>query len=61
MCSSDLANSDLLSPATVQEMARRRPRLETHTVEGQGHAPLLLDEATIARVEAFVEAVGGRP
>lgn len=53
-------NSDLLSPDTLAEMARRHPRLETQTVEGQGHAPLLLDDATISRIEKFVEAIGNR-
>lgn len=48
------ANSDLLSPATVEAMVARRPRCEAHVVEGQGHAPLILDEPTIARVARFV-------
>ena len=48
------ANSDILSPAVFDEMARRAPRMERHTVEGQGHAPLLLDEPTITRVADFV-------
>ena len=52
------ANSDLLSEATVAEMQARHPRCEAHTVPGQGHAPLLLDEPTIARVAAFVEQWG---
>ncbi len=50
-------NSDLLSAETVAEMARRHPGMETHVVEGQGHAPLLLDAPTIERVATFVEAV----
>ena len=49
-------NSDLLSPQALAEMERRHPGLETHVVPGQGHAPLLLDEATIERVAGFVEA-----
>lgn len=48
------ANSDILSPAVFDEMARRAPRMERHTVEGQGHAPLLLDEPTITRIADFV-------
>jgi pimeloyl-ACP methyl ester carboxylesterase len=47
-------NSDLLAPETVEEMARRHPRFEAHTVAGQGHAPLILDEPTIQRVCAFI-------
>lgn len=34
-------NSMLLSAATLAEMARVHPRIETVTVAGQGHAPLL--------------------
>ncbi len=49
-------NSDLLTAETMAEMLRRHPRCEGHVVPGQGHAPLLLDAATIARVEQFIEA-----
>jgi len=48
--------SDILSPGIFDEMARRAPGLERYTVPGQGHAPLLLDEATIERVMAFLNA-----
>lgn len=34
-------NSTLLSRETLEEMARRHPRMETLTVPGQGHPPLL--------------------
>ncbi|TIO41092.1 MAG: alpha/beta hydrolase, partial [Mesorhizobium sp.] len=34
-------NSTLLSTATIEEMAKRHPGMQTITVEGQGHAPLL--------------------
>ena len=47
------ANSDLLSEATVQEMGQRHPKLSTHTVPDEGHAPLLRDEASIAAVASF--------
>ena len=47
-------NSDLLSPQTLAEMARRHPQFEAVTVPGQGHAPLLRDESTLAGIEAFV-------
>ena len=40
-------NSDLVSPRTLSEMAERHGRLEQHTVPGQGHAPLLRDDATL--------------
>ncbi len=48
------ANSDLLSPATLEEMKRRHPNCETYTVEGQGHAPLLRDDTTIEKIAAFI-------
>jgi len=47
-------HSDLLSPETVAEMKKRHPRCQAHTVAGQGHAPLLLDKATIDVVADFV-------
>lgn len=34
-------NSRLLSQETLQEMARRHPKLQALTIEGQGHAPFL--------------------
>lgn len=54
-------NSDLLAEATVEEMARRHPRLATVTVTGQGHAPLLKDEQTIEAVRQFLAAADARP
>jgi pimeloyl-ACP methyl ester carboxylesterase len=50
--------SDLLSKATLAEMGRRHPRFESLTVVGQGHAPLLADAPTIARIADFVRAIG---
>jgi hypothetical protein len=38
-------NSDILSGKTLSEMARRHPRLQSLTVRGQGHAPLLKDDS----------------
>ena len=48
------ANSDILSEGTVAAMAARRPDLDILTVAGQGHAPLLNDAPSIARIQAFV-------
>jgi pimeloyl-ACP methyl ester carboxylesterase len=47
------ALSDILSERTLHEMKDRHPRLETLTVERQGHPPLLRDEATLDRIRAF--------
>jgi len=48
------ANSDVLSPATLIEMACRHKNCATFVVEGQGHAPLLYDKGSIARIAEFV-------
>ena len=53
------ANSDILSPATVEAMQARRPELEVIEVADQGHAPLLEDAASIARIAAFVGRCDG--
>lgn len=48
------ANSDILSEATVIEMARRHPALTSHVVPEEGHAPLLHDAATTAAIASFL-------
>jgi pimeloyl-ACP methyl ester carboxylesterase len=48
-------NSDLLSPATFEEMQARHPGLETLVLPDQGHAPLLAEPDTIARIVAFLQ------
>ncbi|MFZ0730102.1 MAG: alpha/beta hydrolase [Methylovirgula sp.] len=51
------ANSDLLAPATLAEMAHRHKRCATYIAEGQGHAPLLYDQDSIGRIAKFVAEV----
>ena len=52
-------NSDFLSADTVTRMGEAHPNVETVTVAGEGHAPLLRYGQLLARVSAFVTAVEG--
>ncbi len=55
------ANSMLLSAETLKTMKEHHPRLETLTVDGQGHAPLLETGDLPSRIEAFLDRCeGGR-
>ncbi|WP_460450204.1 alpha/beta fold hydrolase [Alsobacter sp. SYSU BS001988] len=49
--------SDLLSPETLDAMEAAHPGMARWIVPGQGHAPLLRDAPTMARIAAFVAAV----
>lgn len=53
-------HSDVLSAETLAEMAERHPACETFTVPGQGHAPLLRDAPTLARIAAFARHCDSR-
>lgn len=48
------ANSRLLSARTLNAMAKRHPKFESITVEGQGHAPLLETGALPEQIAAFL-------
>ena len=54
------ANSDLFSPETQAEMARRHPGAEVYIIEGQGHPPLLIDRPSIEKIATFVGGVEAR-
>lgn len=48
------STSDLFTRATAGEMMLRNEMAQFHEVEGQGHAPLLLDDPTCERIAKFV-------
>ncbi|MGO9135227.1 MAG: alpha/beta fold hydrolase [Methylovirgula sp.] len=54
------SNSDILSPETLAEMAKRHKGCETFVVEGQGHAPLLYDEMSIEKIADFIRKIEDR-
>jgi pimeloyl-ACP methyl ester carboxylesterase len=48
-------NSMLLSAETLEEMGRRHPDIETVTVVGQGHAPLIETSGLPDRIASFLD------
>jgi pimeloyl-ACP methyl ester carboxylesterase len=50
------SNSDILSATTFEAMQARRRHCEALVVPDQGHAPLLTDSDTIARIGTFVNS-----
>jgi pimeloyl-ACP methyl ester carboxylesterase len=49
--------SDLISEATIEEMKRRNPALESVTVPGVGHAPTLEEPQAVAAIDRLLERV----
>ncbi|MFN3663194.1 alpha/beta fold hydrolase [Yoonia sp.] len=49
------ANSDLLTPETADEMARRRPGIIRADVPGRGHVPFLDEPAALAALSQWLE------
>jgi pimeloyl-ACP methyl ester carboxylesterase len=56
LCSTSGGANSIFSRRNASGKCRQAPGAEIYTVEGQGHAPLLLDEETINRICAFVAA-----
>jgi pimeloyl-ACP methyl ester carboxylesterase len=52
------ANSDILTEDIFARMKAAAPSMETFIVEGQGHAPLLMDAPSLERIAAFIAANG---
>ena len=48
-------HSSLLSQTTVIGMKEKAPHIETHTVPGQGHAPILHIGALPTLIKIFLE------
>ncbi len=46
--------SDILSAATVDEMARRHPHMTSYNIADEGHAPLLKDAASTSAIAEFL-------
>lgn len=47
-------HSDLFSERTLQRMQQDHPTVETLIVRGQGHAPLLIERATMLTINEFL-------
>lgn len=52
-------NSDLLSAETLAAMAAMHPGVDTVTVPGEGHAPLLRQTSILQRISTFLTNVEG--
>ncbi|WP_027057701.1 alpha/beta fold hydrolase [Mesorhizobium loti] len=54
-------NSKLLSTATLEDMQKRHPGMETITVEGQGHAPFLETGNLPSAIATFLDRAQQQP
>ena len=54
------ANSDILIPATLEEMARRHPDCSTVTIAHRGHAPFLSEQASISAIDEMMNRIDHR-
>ncbi|MCX7174122.1 MAG: alpha/beta hydrolase [Proteobacteria bacterium] len=50
------AQSDLLTPETVAQMASRGPKARTAEIPGVGHAPMLMHDEQVALVRDYLRA-----
>jgi len=53
-------NSDIFSADTLARMEQEHPSFDRITVEGEGHAPLLMRDALLQRISAFIMASEGQ-
>ncbi len=49
--------SDILTPETIEEMTRRHPDVQSVTVPGVGHAPMLDEAEALAAIDHLLERV----
>jgi pimeloyl-ACP methyl ester carboxylesterase len=53
------ATSDVLAPATVEEMRARKPDLQTVEIAGRGHCPIPHEPECLAAITQFVKSLPG--
>lgn len=53
-------NSDILSAATLTEMAERHPDCTPVTVPHRGHVPFLREPVAVAAIDAFLDRIDGK-
>ncbi len=51
------SQSDLLSEETANRMVETHPNAELHTVQGQGHAPVLWEQETQEQIAGFLNRI----